>query len=255
MRGFILALVSVGVLVSTQAKSAWADIIDTTNPGSLQAEGTVAVSASVPGGSQAAVPWCEAPGCYASGSTYSFNPGTLTFEGASASESVNVVYTGSGITASGTGSATGANPNASPYGAQPSSTFWISITPDVDVSYQLSGYLAGDVVSSGDENSGDVVFTDTTSPWYYIVAPTSTTGLFDVSGTMLAGDTYSFGIGVYPGADYAPPDTVNAEWGFTLDVGSAVTPTAVPEPGTLLLLGTGLAGLAARLRRRRQKQN
>jgi hypothetical protein len=253
MRGFVFGLISVGLLISGQAKTAWADIIDTSNTANLNAEGTVAVSASVPGGSQTAVPWCAASGCYLSGPTYSFNPGTLSFEGASASQSVNVNYTGSSLTASGSGAASGANPNASPYGAQPSSTFSISITPDVDVSYQLSGDLQGDIVSSGEDNSGAVHLTQfAPGQWTYILAPVYAPDSFDLSGTMYAGDTYDFSIGVYPGADYAPAGTVNGNWDFSLTVGSPEDLTATPEPGSFILLASGLAGMAAGWRRRRK---
>jgi len=254
MRGFVFGLIAVGLLISAQAKAAWAEIIDTSSTANLNAEGTIAVSASAPGGSQIGVPWCAAPGCYLSGPTFLFNPSTLSFEGATASESVNVIYTGSGLTATGTGAATGANPNAEPYAAQPSSTFAISITPNVNVSYQLSGDLLGDIVSSGFDNSGDVMFTDTTSPWHYILAPTYTPGPFDLSGTMYAGNTYVFGIGVYPGADYAPPDTYKGNWDFSLTVGSPEDLTSTPEPGSLVLLGTGLAAMAAGRRRKRNSQ-
>ncbi len=254
MRGFVFGLITVGLLISAQTKAARADIIDTSSTANLNAGGTIAVSASVPGGSQTGVSWCEAPGCYLSGPTFSFNPATLSFEGASASESVNVTYTGSSLTATGSGAATGANPNALPYGAQPSATFSISITPDVDVSYQLSGDLLGDIVDGGNDNSGAVMFTKTNSPWYYILAPNYTPISFDLSGTMYAGDTYGFSIGVYPGADYAPANTVNGNWDFSLSVGSPVDPPAVPEPGSLILLGTGLAGMAACLRRKRNSQ-
>jgi hypothetical protein len=257
MRGFVFVLITVGILISAQAKTGWADIIDTSSTANLWGVGTIAVSASAPGGSQASVSWCAASGCFSSGPTLSFNPPTLSYEGASASETANVTYTGSGLTASGSGAASGANPNAQPYAAQPSSGFDLWITPDVNVSYQLSGDLQGDIVTSGDLGSGSVFLTQfppAPGGWTYIMAPATTPTSFDLSGTMYSGDAYNFSIGVEPGAPYAPPDTYNANWDFSLTIGSQADLTATPEPASLILLGTGLAGLAAGLRRKRNSQ-
>jgi hypothetical protein len=71
---------------------------------------------------------------------------------------------------------------------------------------------------------------------------------------MFAGDTYDFSIGVYPGADYAPANTINGNWDFSLSVGSPENLTATPEPGSLILLASGLAGMAACIRRRHSQR-
>jgi hypothetical protein len=54
----------------------------------------------------------------------------------------------------------------------------------------------------------------------------------------------------YVGAGFLAVDTPT----FTRFVITGGTPSAVPEPATLLLLGSGLAGVAVRIRKRRRRQ-
>ena len=86
---------------------------------------------------------------------------------------------------------------------------------------------------------------------YNYVGPTAI-GVIDNNGNGFGDWT----LGVVSLAGLAPTDTVlfHAVWTGAVDGGESFflvgTPGAVPEPGTLLLLGTGLVGLAAFARKK-----
>ena len=79
---------------------------------------------------------------------------------------------------------------------------------------------------------------------------TGALGTTTFSGSTTAGTTFQF---AFDGAWDESVQDQNPNWLLTNVVlrDFSATPSAVPEPGTVALLGTGLAALALRLRRRR----
>ena len=89
------------------------------------------------------------------------------------------------------------------------------------------------------------IFGNMGAVFFKTALPSSTTSIFMPGGTLQAGKTYSFDLIYDDRID--PPATIQA---FDVRTDGQFTTSAVPEPGSRLLLGTGLAGLAGTLKRK-----
>jgi hypothetical protein len=74
-------------------------------------------------------------------------------------------------------------------------------------------------------------------------------GAFEINGELSPGDMWTYNITSSPYHPYGVKSTVRYDKQFH---GYSMSP--IPEPCTMLLMGTGLAGLAGIARRRRRQQ-
>ena len=233
MKNRVLAIMVAALWLFVAAGTARADIMV---PSTLGASGAnIIIANNVESGNASNNGW-SGPG------NWSFNPPALSIDGTTASTSATVTYTGSSLTASGAGAVAGTTPTV---GAN--SGFSIGFTAAANTPFTLSGVLAGDIIFAGNDNSGIVDFLDQTSPSAYLLGPDYWPTVFDISGTLVAGDHYGFGIQVYPDPGQIAGAT-EGSWSFDLQAGNVSS--SAPEPGTMALLGCGLLGLAGIGRRK-----
>jgi hypothetical protein len=138
-----------------------------------------------------------------------------------------------------------------------------SVTADYFTIYDFVGFTGVVTTPAGwafesrllGSTGSNVVVTDSGSisnlTWYYIGAPT--VGPLTVTGFSA---TSTLGLPSLVHGNWASEDTQNGGGlaGHSNEaVGQVDTPGSVPEPASMLLLGSGLIGLAAKARRRLQR--
>jgi hypothetical protein len=92
--------------------------------------------------------------------------------------------------------------------------------------------------------------TGTPTQWYFCLESPSTAPLY-LMWSINEGDSTEDGIAYYPTPD---PAIFAATYTYVSSTGSGWTRTLVPAPATLILFGSGLAGLAATKKRKRNQQ-
>lgn len=142
-----------------------------------------------------------------------------------------------------------------------------------DAVFSLFDSAGAHVITADDHfPTSDPKLTQTLGPGSYYLLTSYFTPvtyyLIGLGGTNPAGGTDGTNIGLFwigPGTLAGAQNAVNSDvsdfrpetfdYDFTIDAGElnvlSATATAVPEPGTLMLLGAGVAGIAAVVRRRR----